>query len=51
MLDELRGSDWMSRGDRRQQRAIETAVHKLEQRLGRAPSEGEIAQEMELSLR
>ncbi len=51
MLDELRGSDWMSRGDRRQQRAIETAVHKLEQKLGRAPNEGEIAKEMELSLK
>ncbi len=50
MLDELRGSDWMSRGDRRQQRAIETAVHKLEQRLGRAPNETEIAKEMELTL-
>jgi RNA polymerase sigma factor FliA len=50
MLDELRGNDWMSRGDRRQQRAIETAVHKLEQRLGRAPSEGEIANEMGLKL-
>ena len=32
MLDELRGNDWMSRGDRRHQRSIETAVHKLEQR-------------------
>jgi len=51
MLDELRGSDWMSRGDRRQQRAIETAVHKLEQKLGRAPNEGEIAKEMELTLK
>ena len=51
MLDELRGTDWMSRGDRRQQRAIETAVHKLEQRLGRAPTESEIAQAMELSLK
>ena len=50
MLDELRGNDWMSRGDRRQQRAIETAVHKLEQRLGRAPSESEIAAEMGLKL-
>ncbi|MBI5256468.1 MAG: RNA polymerase sigma factor FliA [Burkholderiales bacterium] len=50
MLDELRGSDWMSRGDRRHQRSIETAVHKLEQRLGRAPSEGEIAKEMGLTL-
>jgi len=50
MLDELRGSDWMSRGDRRQQRSIEAAVHKLEQRLGRAPNEGEIAKEMGLTL-
>ncbi|MEN9626988.1 MAG: polymerase sigma factor for flagellar operon FliA, partial [Pseudomonadota bacterium] len=50
MLDELRGSDWMSRGDRRQQRAIETAVHKLEQRLGRAPHESEIAAEMGMAL-
>ncbi|UUX94852.1 RNA polymerase sigma factor FliA [Aquabacterium sp. J223] len=50
MLDELRGSDWMSRGSRRQQRSIEAAVHRLEQRLGRAPQESEIAKEMELSL-
>src|SRR6185295_19902769 len=35
MLDELRGTDWMSRGGRRQQREIEAAVHKLEQKLGR----------------
>ena len=50
MLDELRGNDWMSRGDRRHQRSIETAVHKLEQKFGRAPSESEIAREMGLSL-
>jgi RNA polymerase sigma factor for flagellar operon FliA len=50
MLDELRGSDWMSRGNRRQQRSIEAAVHKLEQKLGRAPIEGEIAKEMGMSL-
>ena len=50
MLDELRGNDWMSRGDRRQQRSIESAVHKLEQKLGRAPAESEIAVEMGLSL-
>ena len=50
MLDELRGTDWMSRGDRRHQRSIETAVHKLEQRLGRAPHESEIAAEMGLAL-
>ena len=50
MLDELRGTDWMSRGDRRHQRSIESAVHKLEQKLGRAPAESEIAKEMGLSL-
>lgn len=50
MLDELRGNDWMSRGNRRQQREIEAAVHRLEQRLGRAPQESEIAVEMGLAL-
>lgn len=50
MLDELRGADWLSRGTRKQQRDIESAVHKLEQRLGRAPHESEIAKELEMSL-
>ena len=50
MLDELRGNDYLSRGTRKQQRTIESAVHKLEQKLGRAPVESEIAAEMEMSL-
>ena len=50
MLDELRGNDYLSRGTRKQQRSIESAVQKLEQRLGRAPVESEIAVEMGLSL-
>jgi RNA polymerase sigma factor for flagellar operon FliA len=50
MLDELRGADWMSRGNRKQQRDIETALHKLQQKLGRAPQESEIAREMGISL-
>jgi RNA polymerase sigma factor FliA len=50
MLDELRSGDWMSRGDRKQQRQIEAAIHKLEQQHGRAPAESEIAQAMGLSL-
>ncbi|WP_137894118.1 RNA polymerase sigma factor FliA [Ramlibacter sp. 2FC] len=50
MLDELRGTDWMSRGDRKQQRSIEQAVHRLEQKLGRAPLESEIAAEMGIAL-
>jgi RNA polymerase sigma factor FliA len=50
MLDELRGTDYLSRGTRKQQRTIESAVQKLEQKLGRAPIESEIAKEMGLSL-
>ena len=50
MLDELRGADWLSRGTRKQQRDIETAVHRLEQKLGRAPQESEIAKEMDMTL-
>ncbi len=50
MLDELRGNDWMTRGSRKQQRSIEAAVHRLEQKLGRAPPESEIAAEMGVSL-
>ncbi|ACB33889.1 RNA polymerase, sigma 28 subunit, FliA/WhiG [Leptothrix cholodnii SP-6] len=50
MLDELRGSDWMSRGNRKHQRDIEGAVHRLEQKLGRTPQESEIAKEMGITL-
>ncbi len=50
MLDELRGNDYLSRGTRKQQRSIEAAVHKLEQKMGRAPVESEIAAEMGMSL-
>ena len=50
MLDELRGNDYLSRGTRKQQRTIEAAVHKLEQRMGRAPAESEIAREMGITL-
>ena len=50
MLDELRGSDWMPRSVRRNQRTIERAIHILEQRLQRPPSESEIATQLEMSL-
>jgi RNA polymerase sigma factor for flagellar operon FliA len=50
MLDELRGSDWLSRGTRRQQREIENAIHATEQKLGRAASESEVAKTMGVSL-
>lgn len=50
MLDELRENDWMSRGSRKSQKEIEQAVHRLEHRLGRSPSESEIATELKMSL-
>lgn len=50
MLDELRGNDWMSRGSRKSQKDIETHMRRLEHRLGRSPTESEIAKEMGLSL-
>jgi RNA polymerase sigma factor for flagellar operon FliA len=50
MLDELRASDWGSRGLRQSARAVEKAIHALEHRLGRSPSEGEIAKELKMEL-
>lgn len=50
MLDELRANDWVPRGLREKARRIERAVRTLEQRLSRAPTELEIAKELELSL-
>ncbi|TFV93904.1 RNA polymerase sigma factor FliA [Oxalobacteraceae bacterium OM1] len=50
MLDELRNSDWLPRSIRQNMRKIETAMNNLQQRLGRAPKEAEIAKEMKVSL-
>lgn len=50
MLDELRANDWVSRGLRKSSRNISTAVRAQEQKLGRAPKEHEIAQELQLPL-
>lgn len=50
MLDELRQNDWLPRSMRKSLRQIENAVSKLEQRLGRQPSEGELAQELGVPL-
>ncbi len=50
MLDELRENDWMSRGSRKSQKEIETAMRRVEHRLGRVPKESEIAAELGMSL-
>jgi len=50
MIDELRDGDWMSRGSRKSQKDIEHAVHRLQQKLHRAPMESEIAKELGMEL-
>lgn len=50
MIDELREVDWVSRRSRRSQKEIDQVVHLLEQRLGRHPSESEIAAQMKCTL-
>ncbi len=50
MLDELRSSDWMPRSMRQNMRKIEVAMNHLQQRLGRSPTESEVASQLKLSL-
>ncbi len=50
ILDELREADWMPRSSRKNLRSIESAIHRLEQKLGRAPVEQDIANELGLPL-
>ena len=49
ILDELRSLDWASRSIRRKARGVEEASRDLGQRLGRAATEDEVAQELNLS--
>ncbi len=48
VLDELRAMDWASRTTRRKAREVERVCRYLDQRLGRAATEQEIAEEMNL---
>jgi RNA polymerase sigma factor for flagellar operon FliA len=50
MLDELRASDWGSRGLRQSARGVEKAIQALGHKLGRSPTEGEIAKELKMDL-
>lgn len=50
MLDELRQMDWLPRSARKNMRQIEAAINALQQRLGRSPSEIEIAGELKVSI-
>ncbi len=50
ILDSLRSLDWVPRSLRRQRRELQRAESRLEAKLGRSPSDEELASEMELSL-
>ncbi|EWH01291.1 RNA polymerase sigma factor FliA [Halomonas sp. BC04] len=50
MLDELRSRDWLPRSVRRNARAVDEAVRRLEQQLGRHAEETEIAAELDMDL-
>lgn len=50
ILDSLRTLDWSPRELRRKGRAVEEAIRSVTQRIGRAPSEQEIAEELGLGL-
>jgi RNA polymerase sigma factor for flagellar operon FliA len=50
MLDELRSNDWMPRSTRQNMRKVEAAMNALQQKLGRAPSESEVAKSLKISL-
>ncbi len=50
MLDELRSSDWMPRSMRQNMRKVEVAMNALQQRLGRSPTETEVAKQLKMSL-
>jgi RNA polymerase sigma factor for flagellar operon FliA len=49
ILDELRALDWVPRSTRAKSREIERAVTKLENELGRSPSDGELAKKLNVS--
>ncbi|HUX89158.1 MAG TPA: RNA polymerase sigma factor FliA [Gallionellaceae bacterium] len=50
MLDELRGADWLPRSMRSDMRLIENAISRAQQRLGKSPTESEIAKELDITL-
>jgi RNA polymerase sigma factor for flagellar operon FliA len=50
ILDSLRGLDWAPRQQRKRTKQIEAAITSAEQRLKRAPTEEEIANELQLTI-
>jgi RNA polymerase sigma factor for flagellar operon FliA len=50
MLDELRSTDWLPRSIRKNMRDVELAISQLEQALGQAPTETEVAKKMQIPI-
>jgi RNA polymerase sigma factor for flagellar operon FliA len=50
VLDQLRALDWASRSVRRKAREVEAPTRRLDQRLGRAATDEEVAKEAKMSL-
>jgi len=50
MLDELRSTDWLPRSIRKNMRDVELAISQLEQELGQAPTEKEVAIKLQLPI-
>jgi RNA polymerase sigma factor for flagellar operon FliA len=49
ILDELRSIDWVPRSVRAKARAVDAALSKLEGKLGRSPTDRELADEMDMT--
>jgi len=50
ILDSLRQLDWASRDLRKRQKQVDAVTHELSVRMGRTPTENEVAQEMGISM-
>ncbi len=50
ILDQIRKMDWIPRSLRQKQKRLETAMSDLENRLGRVPTDEELAAELEISV-
>lgn len=50
IMDELRSADWLPRNIRKQMRDVEKAISSLQQSLGRAPTDSEIAKKLKVNI-
>lgn len=50
ILDQIRKMDWIPRSMRQKQKRLETAMTELETKLGRAPTEDELAEALDISI-